>query len=384
MPLITILTFITCIVLTCGYVALMVVYHNGWNRQKQFVLPANYEPSTFISVIIPARNEAKNIGACLESIIAQRYALGFFEIIVVDDHSDDGTADVVNEYADENVRCISLADYLDPGHKINAYKKAAITAGVSNSKGELIVTTDADCVVPNAWLMHIAAAYERLHSVLIISPVIYAYKGNPLSLFQLIDFMSMQGITAAAHILNLGNMSNGANLAFSRAAFEAVGGYEGADHLASGEDYLLTMKMNKLSPGGVAYLKSIKATVVSAPPATIGGFFQQRIRWASKSGKNKDTRLTGILILVYLFNLVFVPVTLMGIADPVFYLLAAAMLLVKIIAEYYFIIPLARFYRRAWVLKYFPLFQPLHIVYIVIAGFLGFFGTYQWKGRKVS
>ena len=375
-------TLFICMLLTAGYILLMLAYIKGWNDQPGFTLPPVYEPHTRISVIIPARNEERNIGACIEAILAQKYPQDLFEIIVVDDHSEDNTAAVVYEHTDHNVRCIKLGDYL-PEKNINAYKKAAIATGIAASNGTLIVTTDADCVAPNAWLMHIAACYEIHSPSMIVAPVIYSSKNTLLQLFQLTDFMSMQGITAAAHQLGLGNMSNGANLAFRKTAYEYIGGYDGMGHIASGDDYLLMNKMKAHYPGTIAYIKSPKAAVVTAPQPTWGSFLQQRIRWASKSGKYKDTRLTLILILVYLFNVCLLAMGIGGFMDHTLWYIGGVMLAVKIIAELTFIIPVAHFFRKDWVLVYFPFLQPLHIVYIVLAGFLGFAGGYEWTGRKV-
>lgn len=362
----------------------MFAYSMGWAWQKDFVLPQGYKPVTFISVIIPARNEAHNIGACIESVLAQKYPVGLFEVIVVDDHSEDDTTNVVSSYADNKVRCIRLADHLEPDKKINAYKKAAIAAGIACSKGTLIVTTDADCITPNEWLTHIASIYEQQNPVMIVAPVIYSSERGLSDVFQLIDFMSMQGITAAAHALKLGGMSNGANLAFSKAAYQAVGGYEGIDYLASGDDLLLMMKMNQSFPGRIAYLKSPNAVVSTAPQPGWHSFLQQRIRWASKSGKYNDPRLTVILVFVYLFNLSFVVLGVAGFFDHSIFCIAGGMLAVKIIVEFLFLLPVARFFRDEWTLWYFPFLQPLHILYIVLAGFLGFFGGYKWKGRMVK
>jgi len=372
-----------CWLFTLGYTLLMYTYFRGWARQPGFMLPREYKPSVFISVIIPARNEAANIGVCLESVLAQKYPLGLYEIIVVDDHSDDNTVAIVAEYEDRNVRCIQLAEWLEPGAQINSYKKAALAAGIATAAGKLIVTTDADCIAPNSWLMHLAAVYELHDPVMIVAPVIYAPEYDVVQVFQLIDFMSMQGITAAAHALRLGHMSNGANLAFSRTAYEEVNGYAGIDHLASGDDLLLMMKLDKRFPGRISYLKSRNAIVVTSPQPTWGSFFRQRIRWASKSGKYNDKRLTAILLFVYLFNIALVAAAVAGFFDGIYFKYAAAMLVIKIIAELLFLWPVARFFKDRWALRYFPFLQPLHILYIVIAGFLGFVGKYKWKGRSV-
>ena len=134
-----------------AYLLLMAAYCIGWHAQKSIVLPKDFTPHTFISIIIPARNEEQNITNCINSILSQVYPRELYEIIVVDDHSTDGTADCVHSAAGGNVKYISLEHYLD-GAVPKSHKKAAITAGVNQSKGELIITTDADCTALPDWL----------------------------------------------------------------------------------------------------------------------------------------------------------------------------------------------------------------------------------------
>lgn len=374
--------YFSCLLLTICYVALMGAWQWGWQRQPEFKLPDGYEPQTFISVIIPARNEAQNIGKCIKAILAQKYPKHLLEIIVVDDHSEDDTAGVVKAFSVPQLKCFSLKDFVGETKTI-AYKKAAITAGISQSKGTLIVTTDADCIAQENWLQNIAAIFEKEHQVMVVAPVIFSCDNSLIQRFQLIDFMSMQGITAAAHKLRLGNMCNGANLAFSKAAFMQIGGYEGVNNMASGDDYLLMLKLNKSMPGKIAYLKSQQAIVSTPPQPDWGSFMQQRIRWSSKSGRYNDARLTMILILVYLFNLSFLVLAILGIFNPVYLQWLLVMLSIKILVEHLFLGPIARFFGKKNELVYFILLQPVHIIYIVIAGFLGFIGGYKWKGRRV-
>ncbi len=373
-----------CAILTVAYLLLIVAYIKGWAKQPDFRVPPGYEPHTFITIVIPARNERSNIGACIDAILAQKYPVHLLEVIVVDDHSTDRTIDVVLEYNDERVRCIQLADYIIPGTKLNAYKKAALAAGIKESRGSLIVTTDADCTAPNLWLLHIAGLYELKNPAMIVAPVIFSGSHGVLNKFQLIDFMGMQGITAAAHAMKMGNMNNGANLAFSKAIFNEVKGYEGVEHLASGDDYLLMMKVAKLPDARIEYLKSPNAIISTLPQPDWSSFLQQRIRWASKSGKYDDKRLTAILMLVYLFNCSFVVLGIAGIFNHHYWVVAGIMFGLKTIAEYIFMVPVATFFRKQWTQPYFPVLQPLHILYIVLAGFLGFIGNYRWKDRKVN
>ncbi len=372
-----------CCFLTGMYLLLLLLYRCGWRRHAIYTAPPGYQPAVMISIIVPARNEAGNLPACLSSLLAQQYPRHLFEIIVVDDHSEDDTAAVAEGVHDSRIRCIRLADHLAPGVQVTAYKKQALAAGIAQSSGELIITTDADCIAPTDWLHIMAACYEEHRPVMIAAPVDFTSNGSLVQVFQSLDFMSMQGITVAAHQLKLGGMSNGANLAFSREAYYKIGGYAGTEHLASGDDFLLMAKMQRAFPKGIYYLKSAAAIIRTAPQPDWRSFLQQRIRWASKSGRYEDTRLTVILLLVYLFNLAFIPAICLGISAPSYGWLPVGMLLVKITVELYYLYPVAGFFEKRRQLWLFPFLQPLHILYILIAGLLGFAGVYQWKGRRI-
>ncbi len=368
-----------CIALTVCYVALMLLYRVGWAQQSSETVPNGFSPRTHVSVIIPARNEMGNIDKCVPAVLNQRYPQHLLEVIVVDDHSEDGTGNICHLFPlATNLRCIQLADYIQKGTVVNSYKKKAIEAGISTSAGELIITTDADCIAGKDWLRNMVYAYEKEQAAMVVAPVDFTCNGSTVQQFQSLDFMSMQGITVASHKLRMGNMCNGANLAFSHSAFESVGGYTGVDHLASGDDYLLMMKLNKAYPGRIAYVKAQEAIVRTAPQPDWGSFLQQRIRWASKSGKYDDKKMTTILAFVYLYNLSFVVALFAGL-----WKLAVGMLAVKIMAEIFYLYPVASFFNKRNQLILFPFLQPLHILYIIIAGLLGFVGVYRWKGRSV-
>ncbi|MBS1782089.1 MAG: glycosyltransferase [Bacteroidetes bacterium] len=376
--------FVSILALSSLYGALMLLYAMGWQRQKEFFIPKNFEPKTKITVIVPARNEAENISRCIQSILSNHYPERLFDVIIVDDFSTDGTADLVKSFSQANVRCLSLKNEIGD-LKLNSYKKKAIEIAIKYSRAELIVTTDADCVVPPFWLQTIAACYQQPQKpTMIVSPVCFSNQGNIVEVFQSLDFMTMQGITAAAHNMKLGNMSNGANLAFSRQAFYEVKGYKGIDHLASGDDLLLMNKLQQEFPNGIAYLKAKDAIVQTAPQPTWRAFLNQRIRWASKSGKYNDAKLTGILLVVYLFNVTLLGLFVGGFFQAFWWLLLLGLLSLKTALELLLLLPTAAFFGKLRELIFFPFLQPLHILYIVIAGVLGFFGSYKWKERRVK
>ncbi len=363
---------------------LMLLYRYGWFKQKAMVAASKFSPSVFISVIIPARNEAQRITPCLLSVLNQNYPSHLFEVIVVDDHSDDATARIVRSFANRGVTYLALADHFDEDKAtFVAYKKKALAIGIKHSRGELIFTTDADCIIPPNHLHNLATAYSNDAPVFIAGPVSFTPSKGLLYVFQLLDFISMQGITVASLQLHLGNMCNGANLAFSKEAFNKVDGYNNTLHLASGDDYFLMWKMQQAFPKQIAFMLRPDAIVLTPAAPTFKAFLLQRIRWASKSAKYKDLPLNMVLILVYLFNVVLLALFIACLCGLAAWPLLALCLSLKIITELFFLYPVATFFKQSAPLLLFPLLQPLHIIYIVLTGFLGFIGSYSWKGRKL-
>jgi len=364
------------------YTALLIYYRQSWLSIPDFKPAVNATPATKISIIIPARNEEENIAACLDSIIDQNYLTHLFEVLVVDDHSVDNTNKIVLRYWDKNVKLINLKDFVAPG-EINSYKKKAIEIAIQQSTGELIVTTDADCIASNNWLSTIAAFYEERKPEFIVIPVAINSSSRFIEIFQSLDFMTLQGITGASVHKKIHSMCNGANLAYTKKAFKAVDGFKGIDKIASGDDMLLLHKIYTRYPEGIAYLKSTKAVIQTQPVHSVGQFFNQRIRWASKADKYDDKRIFVVLLLVYFFN---VWILLVGIG-AFFFPIAShlfILLIVKTIVELLFLFPVASFFNQLKLLWWFPIAQPFHVLYTVIAGWLGKFGSYQWKERKVS
>jgi cellulose synthase/poly-beta-1,6-N-acetylglucosamine synthase-like glycosyltransferase len=377
-------------VLFLGYAVLIIFYAISWRAIPAFVeqKTTTEKSDVFLSIIIPARNETLHIKACLDALHQQTYPTHLYEVIVVDDHSDDDTAAIVKKYPASNVQLISLKDFMEP-NAINSYKKKAIEVALLQAKGELIITTDADCTMPAKWLQNIAAFYRQTNAKLIVMPVAFvSIKGSfgekLFSIFQSLDFMVLQGITGASVYKKAHSMCNGANLAYTKAAFIAVDGFKGIDAIASGDDMLLMHKIFSRYPDGVQFLASQKVIVQTQPADSLSAFFNQRIRWASKADKYDDKRITAVLALVYFFNLWILVLMIASLFNGSFGLLLLAMLVAKTLLELILLYPVANFFSKKKLLVYFPLAQPFHVCYTVVAGWLGKFGTYQWKGRQVK
>src|SRR6187551_172113 len=342
------------------YSILILFYRAGWFELRSFS-QTDHEPSITISLIIPARNEEENIGNLLSSLEKQTYPSHLFEVIVVDDHSTDNTAAVVNSYSFAKLIRLEFDN-------INSYKKKAIETGITAASGDLIVTTDADCIVPLNWLKTIASFKEKTNAVFIAAPVVLEYGSNLLQTFQTLDFLVLQGITAASVQKRFHNMCNGANLAYERKAFFEVNGFSGIDHIASGDDMLLMQKIAQQFPGKISYLLSKDAIITTEPPKTWKEFSRQRVRWASKATKYNDIKIFCALLLVYFFNCALLALFITGFWMNSFWLGLTGILILKTIIELTFIYPVTKFYKKQNLIKWFLFFQPLHIVYTVIAG----------------
>ena len=179
-------------------------------------------------------------------------------------------------------------------------------------------------------------------------------------------------------------MCNGANLAYTKQVFDEVGGFDGIDKIPSGDDMLLMYKIYRKYPRSVAYLKNKNAIVITQPVLKWKDFFNQRIRWASKATHYDDKKIFWILLLVYIINFCFLFLGIASFWKATWFFFFLLLLIGKVLIEFPFVNAIAIFYAETKWMKYFPLMQPFHILYTVITGWLGKFGSYEWKGRRIK
>ena len=378
-----------CISLLALYWLLIEYYRRAWKAIPSYrPVPAGTPYArTRISVLVPARNEEKNIRTCLDSLFCQSYPKDLYQVIVIDDHSTDGTWEIMKSlfYPDMSRMSLQLADYEpEGGDVVKAYKKFAIETGIRFATGDLIVTTDADCQFHPDWLQTLAGFYEAAGAKFIAAPVRIGSGRSFLSIFQTLDFIALQGITGASVYKRFHSMCNGANLAYEKKAFQEVGGFRGIDSIPSGDDMLLMHKIYLRYPGQVFFLKSPQAIVSTRPETSWGNFVNQRVRWASKADQYDDKRIFWVLLFVYILNLVFGALLVAGCWNSLYWWLLLILLVVKTSIEYPFVRSVAAFFGQQELLVYFPAMAPFHILYTVVIGWLGKFGSYRWKERKIN
>ncbi len=374
--------FITLLLLlTLGYAALMAYYASGFKKlQEPKVTATNYLPQG-ISIIVPARNEATNIKACIDSILLQAYQ-GPYELIVINDHSTDSTLQIIQQYNTE-ITVINLEEHIS-NEPIIAYKKKAISIAITQAKYPIIITTDADTTRGKHWLSTIASVVIKDTHKIYAAPVDYVLTNSWFNWFQCIDFATMQGATAAGLHYNTSSTCNGANLVFSKKVFAAVNGYAGVDHIASGDDVLFMHKVQQRYPFGATYIKHPAATVYTNATPTLATFIQQRIRWGGKSKHLADGKTKAALALIFIYNICLIIATILLFTGKMHWLPFMFFAGIKIGFESMLVHPMLTFFNKNKLRIAHILMQPLHVIYIVIAAVLSLFNTTSWKGRKIG
>ncbi len=372
---------ISCYILAIGYACLIIFYYMGWlliPKQKASVL---FEPKIAFSILVAARNEEASIQNCLGSIIQQNYPSSLFEIIVINDHSNDKTAKIVEEIIASNpIINIRLIDAELAGF---SGKKNAITAGISIANFDLIVLTDADCTRGNLWLSSLDSFVQQKSVKMIYAPVFF-HAATMFEKFQSLEFAGLVGIGGAAIQLKNPNMCSAANLIFTKDAFNEVGGYLNNEHVASGDDEFLLHKIFKKYPDDVYFLKDERAIVYTSPNGSMEQLTQQRRRWVSKSTKYEERHITAILVGAYFFNLSMLLNVIMSIFYEGFWQVGLTQLLIKMFAEGLILGSILHFFKRKQLLLLMPLVQPFHILYVIIIGIWANVNTYTWKERELK
>lgn len=370
-------TIISILLILC-YLVIIFCYIYYWNQLKTWKIPTHHLFQTTVTIIVAARNEAEGIRTCINALLAQHYPTHLVNIWIVDDHSEDDTAAIVKTYSQQHLHLLTLSGD-------NFGKKQAIQSAIQKSNSQLIVTTDADCIMGPEWLSYLVSYYENHPVKFIAAPVSFYKEQSLFERFQSLDFMGMMAVSGAGIQGQFMNMCNGANLAYERAAFEKVNGFEGIDHVASGDDMLLMQKIAQEYPCQIGYLKNPHSQTFTYAKPTIKSFVQQRIRWTSKSSAYTGWQVLFMLGTVWIFSLSMVFDLLLLPFHPSFFFLFLSKFMAKGIADFFFLGMMARFFGRTELMRSFIPALFLHWWYIVYVGTIGnLVNRYEWKGRSVK
>jgi glycosyltransferase involved in cell wall biosynthesis len=329
-------------------------------------------PKIKFSIIVPFRNEAENLPILLQSLSKLNYPMELFEVILVNDDSEDKFKVPSLNFKISVINNIRVS---------NSPKKDAIVTAMQFINTDWIIITDADCTVNANWLLTMDN-YIQLHDVaMIASAVTYDCDSSFLHHFQQLDLASLQGATIGSFGIHKGFMCNGANFAYTKSFFQKLNGFEGNDGIASGDDVFLLQKAVAKSPEEVHYLKSQNNIVITKPLDNWKSLFYQRVRWASKTSSYQSTFGKGLGMLVFAGNLgliVGVGCWVLGVTP---FQNIVLLFLLKFLVDTVLIYK-ANYFLTKTKIQYLILSSLLYPFFSVSVALYSLFGKYEWKGRR--
>jgi len=331
-------------------------FSKGWSKLPSFSPTQDIE----LTVLIAFRNEAQHLPLLLSDLENQKFPLNKVQFIFVDDSSEDNSFEIVT----------SSPLQIELLRSQGAGKKQAIECGVSNAKHDIILTSDADCRLPEDWISTMVAPFTEGDIQLVSGPVAYHQLNSTFKEIQALEFMSLIGSGAGAIGNKKSFMCNGANMAFRKSMFSNT-----EKKIASGDDVFLLHHIKK-NNGKIAFVKEQNAIVSTAPKDSLTEFINQRRRWASKTSAYKDSSAQLISLLVFATNLSFLVLVAKGhfFGLAVFYVL-------KSTVDFLFLRKLCRFFKYDISFYVFFILQLIYPFYIVWVGITSQIGHYNWKGR---
>ncbi|WJS96092.1 glycosyltransferase [Flavobacterium johnsoniae] len=330
------------------------------------------DPKTSFTIIVPFRNEKENLPILLESFSKLNYPTHLFEVILVDDASSEKFSLSIVNYQ------LSIIDNI---RFSKSPKKDAITNAMQHVKTDWVITTDADCIVPENWLLAFDNYIQEHKVSMLAGAVTYLCKNSFLDHFQQLDLTSLQGATIGSFGIKKGFMCNGANFAYTKLLFEKLNGFEGNDKIASGDDVFLLQKAIEKFPNEVHYLKADEAIVITKPTENWSVLFYQRVRWAAKTSSYKSVFGKFLGLIVFSGNLSFVLGFLFlffGIwSYPIFVFFAFS----KFLVDYVLLYSTNKFLTPNKI-KSLLLSSLLYPFFSSTVAFYSLFGSYKWKDRQ--
>ncbi|QOG02809.1 glycosyltransferase [Flavobacterium sp. MDT1-60] len=363
-----ILVLFVILAIYCCSIALLIF---GFSRIKKYQ-KTDLKPQTSFTIIVPFRDEEENLPNLLNSFSKLNYPTDLFEVILVDDNSREKF---------QILNCKFQVKIVDNIRVSNSPKKDAISTAMQHVKTNWVITTDADCIVPQNWLLTFDNYIQENQVSMLASAVSYECKNSFLHHFQQLDLTSLQGTTIGSFGLNKAFMCNGANFAYTKSLFEKLNGFDGNNKIASGDDVFLLQKAVEEFPGEVHYLKAEEAIVITKPTENWKSLFYQRVRWAAKTSSYKSSFGKSLGLIVFFGNLSFVIgffFLLFGIwSYPIFVLFA----FFKFGIDFGLLYITNQFLTSTRIKSLFlssllyPFFSSAVVLYSL-------FGSYEWKGRR--
>ncbi len=360
------LLFVFTILYTLQICIFAIAAHNA-----RYPNDPSYRPT--VSVIIAARNEEENIRPCLDSIALLTYPKELLEVLVVNDHSTDATEGIIREYT--GMFPFIKLHSATKGETQFKGKTNAVLQGIDNTDGEIILFTDADCIVPAGWVEETVKYYNE-ESVGLVAGFTSLKSEKMFEAVQALDWFALFSIAAAAIRLHFPVTAVGNNLSVKRKAYDAVGGYRNIPFSIT-EDYALFHAVTSKTAYRAKFPLDSGTLVRSLPCETWGELFRQKKRWFT-GGADMDIKSISLFTVGYIFksllllNLIFSGITVILVP-----------LVLKCVSDYLLIRPALKTFKRTELLLYMIPFELYYISYVLFFPPIVLLNkNVQWKERS--
>lgn len=363
------------LIISALYLICIVAFTYGLYNLKERFFAFNKKSDVKVSVLIAARNEEKNIERLLKSIYNQSFEKELFEVIIIDDHSDDDTFSIIENfsktYKDFNLK-VFKAD--------NEGKKLAISQALHLAENELVLVTDADCVLKSTWIESIVDFYKRENCKMILAPVLLSPAETFFEKIQVLEHLSLIGSTAGSAEIGFPVMCNGANMAYERAAALECEKFRKDFNIASGDDMFLMEQFSKnYGHKNVRFLLSKSAIVETKTCKTISEFFRQRRRWVSKTKSYTSWKIIATALVVFFFNLSIVSLFVSSFFIPALWSIYFLLTLLKFFIDYPLLKNITSFMNQGSLLRWTLPLEFIYPFYVVITAISGMLVNVKWK-----
>lgn len=328
-----------------------------------------------VSVLIAARNEGQNIEKLLQSLYNQSFSKEHFEVVLVDDHSDDDTYEIAKTFGNEHpyldLKLIKAVEY---------GKKQAISQALHSAENNIVLVTDADCELPERWIESMVGYFVEKDLKMLLGPVLLSPANTLFEKLQVLEHLSLIASTAGSAAIGMPVMCNGANMMYDRQAALDVEKYRTDMKIASGDDmFLMEQFIKHYGNKSVRFLLDNQAIVKTATMPNLKAFFRQRRRWASKTKAYTNWKIIATALIVLLFNLSIVFFFVAGFFMRVFWVFFMLYIIMKTLIDFPILRKITHFMKQQKLLRWmFPL-EFIYPFYVVFTAFSGLFVRVKWK-----
>ena len=341
----------------------------GFFKIKPFFFK-EINPINRFTIVVPFRNEAKNLPELLQSISLLDYPKDLFEVILVDDASEEKFKIQNSKFKIQIINNIRIS---------NSPKKDAINTAIAIAKNDWIITTDADCLVQPKWLKTFDHYIQSKNPMMIAAGVFYHTNSRFLDAFQQLDLLSLQATTIGSFGNGNAFLCNGANLCYQKSFFYRLNGFDGNNDIASGDDVFLLQKAITKDKNNVHFLKSETAIVKTKTENTWKNLFFQRVRWASKTANYTSNYSKQLGISVLITNVIIILLFILSILKIINFSFLVAFYSIKFLTDFLLLLKTGFFFKVK--LRYIFLGSLLYPFFTSFVGIYAIFGGYTWKGR---